>query len=146
MRNGGGGRPLNAVVSLHRDTFVDEDTVARIETALRHSWSAETSVCFSPGAAPSYGQCAPTAVVIQERFGGEILRTGGWPPNGRHFYNRIDGIRYDFTADQFKMPGYSHSVVYDDIPSSASEAETEMLPGQLDTMRYAFRKAMNDAG
>ncbi len=53
-------------------------------------WSADNPAC---------GQCDVTSLVIQERFGGEILKTdvGG----AIHFYNRIGGDRCDFTASQF---------------------------------------------
>ena len=112
-----------------------------VREALEQSWSAETSACFSPSAFPSYGQCAQTAVVIQEYFGGEILRTTGWHGRGNHFYNRINGNRIDFTADQFLMPNYSYELTYEDQISSVTEAEAECLPGQIDALRYAFRKA-----
>ncbi len=118
----------------------------KIRKALERSWSEKTSYCYSKEAAPSYGQCAPTAIVVWETFGGEILRTDGWPPQGRHFYNRIDGFRYDFTADQFEMPGYSRKVEYKDILSSPEEAATEAYPSQIDEMRAAFGKALKDAG
>ena len=121
--------------------LMNEGLVRRIRSALERSWSAKTSVCYSPSAAMSYGQCAPTAIVVWENFGGEILRTDGWPPNGRHFYNRIDGRTYDFTADQFEMPEYSHKVEYEDILSSVDEAATETLPGQIEEMKRAFGKA-----
>ena len=116
-----------------------------IRQMLEQSWSENTSVCFNPAIAPlSYGQCAPTAIVVFERFGGEILRTGVQRCDGtsiRHFYNRIAGQRYDFTADQFDIPDYWRKVVYEDISSSVDEAITETLPGQLETMRSAFARA-----
>lgn len=123
---------------------MDDALLFKIRRALERSWSEKTSVCFSPDAAPSYGQCAPTAIVIWETFGGEILKTDGWPPNGRHFYNRIDGTRYDFTADQFSMPGYSHHVKYEDILSNVAEAKSETILGQVDELRRAFRKAFEE--
>ena len=123
---------------------MDPELAQRVRRALERSWSPKTSVCYSPSAAPSYGQCAPTAIVIAEVFGGEILKTDGWPPAGRHFYNRIGASRYDFTADQFEMPDYSHRVVYLDTPSSAAEAQTETLPGQIEEMRAAFGKAFSE--
>ncbi len=55
-------------------------------------------------------------------------------------------IRHDFTADQFEMPQYSHEVEYKDILSSAEEAATEALPGQIDEMRAGFGKALKEAG
>jgi hypothetical protein len=63
---------------------------------------------------------------------------------GRHFYNRIDGTRYDFTADQFEDPEYSHKIEYKDLVSSFEEAKTETLPGQIDAMRTAFEKAFSE--
>lgn len=125
---------------------MSEVPVQKIKRALERSWSADTSYCYSPTAAPSYGQCAPTAIVIREHFGGEILRTDGWPPKGRHFYNQINGKRYDFTSQQFEMPDYSHKVEYNDIPSSPEEAATEATPAQIDAMRVAFTKALQEDG
>jgi len=117
-----------------------------IRLALEQSWSDKTSVCYNPSIAPlSYGQCAPTAVVIFERFGGEILRTEVQKYDGtfiRHFYNRIEGQRHDFTADQFNIQDYWREVIYKDIPSNVADALTEMLPDQLEAMRYAFSKAL----
>ena len=124
---------------------MDEPLFLRVRNALENSWSAETSAIFSPDACPSYGQCAQTAIVVREFFGGEILRTTGWHGKGNHFYNRIGGRRIDFTADQFEMPGYSYALVYEDQPSDAHEAEKEALPGQVEALRRAFRKAWSNA-
>jgi len=116
-----------------------------IRRALEQCWSEKTSVCFNPKIAPiSYGQCAPTAIAVFENFGGEILRTEVQKHDGRfirHFYNRISGQRYDFTADQFVDRNYWVKLTYKDFPSSVSEALTEMLPGQIDAMRSAFAAA-----
>ena len=56
-----------------------------------------------------------TALVVQDALGGDILKTdvdGAW-----HFYNRIDGRRWDFTISQFERP-----ISYDDLPSDRDEA------------------------
>ncbi|WP_045223789.1 YunG family protein [Methyloterricola oryzae] len=124
---------------------MDERTFQIIRRALEKSWSADTSVCFSPTAAPSYGQCAQTAIVVQEYLGGEILRTTGWHGRGNHFYNSVAGERVDFTADQFDMPGYSYALKYEDCPSSVTEALAECLPGQVDALRHAFRRSIAGA-
>jgi hypothetical protein len=122
-----------------------EETQAIIRQALEQSWSEQTSVCFNPSIAPlSYGQCAPTAITVFEHFGGEILRTEVQKLDGtsiRHFYNRISGQRYDFTADQFNIPDYWAELTYKDIPSSVNEAMTETLSGQVEAMRSAFAVA-----
>jgi hypothetical protein len=123
---------------------MDAATYKRVRSALERSWSAKTSVCWSPDAYPSYGQCAQTAIVIQEMFGGEILHTKGWHGRGNHFYNFIEGQRVDFTADQFTMPNYSYALTYEDNQSNANEAEKECLPGQIDTLRFSFKAALSD--
>jgi hypothetical protein len=76
----------------------------RILRALRQAWCRETAPQWSADN-PACGQCDVTSLVIQERFGGEILKTdvGG----AIHFYNRIGGDRCDFTASQFTtLPAY----------------------------------------
>ena len=123
---------------------MDDTRYQQVRRALELSWSAETSVCFSPDAFPSYGQCAQTAIVVQERFGGEILRTTGWHGRGNHFYNRIAGKRIDFTADQFTMPNYSYALTYEDHLSSAAEAAEETLAGQVEALRRAFAQAVDN--
>ena len=127
--------------------ILSPETEIVIREALSRSWSDRTSVCFNPSIAPrSYGQCAPTAIVVFEMFGGEILRTEVLRYDGhpiRHFYNRIGGRRYDFTADQFDIPDYWQQPVYFDYPSSVDEAMTETISGQVDAMRSAFAKEMN---
>lgn len=137
----------------HMIKSLSDDTKELVHRALERSWSAKTSVCYNPEIAPlSYGQCAPTAVVVAEAFGAEILKTQVPKRDGtsiRHFYNRIEGQRYDFTRSQFDdLPDYWGPVVYDDAPSNIAEAMTEMLPGQLEEMRSAFKKALHgqDAG
>jgi hypothetical protein len=122
---------------------VNAELMAKIRHVLERSWSKKTSYCYNIDIAPpSYGQCAQTAIVIWEIFGGEILKTDDVPmASGRHFYNRIDGVRCDFTADQFDIPEYSHRLEYKDIPSNIDEAATEASSSQIDELREAFKRA-----
>ena len=49
---------------------------------------------------PSYGQCAITAMLVHDLFGGTIHRirnSGG----GTHYFNKIGGRYFDLTAAQF---------------------------------------------
>lgn len=51
---------------------------------------------------PTYGQCAITATLVYDMFGGTIHRvrvSGG----GTHYFNKIDGHYYDLTRDQFDL-------------------------------------------
>lgn len=83
-------------------------------------WSGDTS---SPTGAwsqsnPAQNHCSITCLVVQDHFGGEILTTK--TSGGTHFYNLIDGKKWDLTANQFSEP-----VPYDDIPSSRDAAFTD---------------------
>jgi len=100
----------------------------RVTAALLASWSLKTSGQWL-ATNPARGQCNVTALLINELFGGQILKTP--LPEGDHFYNRIDGQRIDLTDVQFDAP-----VNYLDIKSNRIEA----LAGTL-TSKYAALKA-----
>jgi hypothetical protein len=56
-----------------------------------------------------------TALVVQDLLNGDIVKTPlteGW-----HFYNVIEGNRYDFTDSQFESP-----IHYENLPSYREEA------------------------
>jgi 8-oxo-dGTP pyrophosphatase MutT (NUDIX family) len=71
-----------------------------------HGWSAATSADpdgWTP-ANPAWGQCAVTALLVQDLLGGRLLRTVAQLPDGRrisHYLNRVRGQRVDLTASQF---------------------------------------------
>lgn len=105
---------------------------------LERSWSRETSSRWTPESA-SRGQCGVTALVIQDYFGGEILKTrvgSAW-----HFYNRVDGGRLDLTAGQFPQP-----FAYEDLVSSREEALADTSEAQYAALARAFREAWEGAG
>ena len=73
-----------------------------LEEVFPKAWTGQTSAYkdWAPKE-PSYGQCAVTAVVIQDFMGGEILRC---PCNSgsTHYWNRLpDGREVDLTEPQF---------------------------------------------
>ncbi|HZP99087.1 MAG TPA: hypothetical protein VFB13_06095 [Reyranella sp.] len=83
-------------------------------SVIQDAWSEQTSPHWRPDM-PCFGQGAVTALVIHDMFGGEIVKTEA--PSGWHFYNLVEGERYDLTQDQFLEPlGYS------DDPSNREEA------------------------
>jgi hypothetical protein len=95
-------------------------------------WSGDTS---SPTNAwsqsnPAQNHCSITSLVVQDHFGGEILYTK--TSGGTHFYNLIDGKKWDLTVSQFAEP-----VPYDDTPSSrdAALADTSEQKYELLTTR-----------
>lgn len=75
-----------------------------IEPIVRKVWGRETA---SPGCQnswspqnPAWGQCAVTALLIEDIEGGEILRAviEGF---GSHYYNRLSSWEVDLTRSQF---------------------------------------------
>lgn len=91
--------------------------------SLSRVWSGDTS---SPSDAwsesnPEQNHCSITSLVVQDHFGGEILSTQ--TSGGTHFYNLIDGRKWDLTARQFAEP-----VPYDDTPSSRAAALADTSP------------------
>lgn len=97
---------------------------------LRRAWSSETATTWTVEN-PAKGQCSVTAIAVQRLLGGEILKTE--TAEGAHFYNRIGGIRYDFTASQFPDP-----VAYQDLASDLDEASSDTSARQVDTLMAAL--------
>ena len=102
----------------------------RIAQALRRSWSAATSGEWRADN-PACGQCNVTALLLDDVFGAEILKTP--TPNGDHFYNRIGGTRVDFTESQFSYP-----LAYRDIAASRMEALAGTEFDNYAALRSAF--------
>lgn len=72
-----------------------------LKKALLWAWSSETTQGKWDPLNPSLGQCAVTAVVVQDYFGGELLRCK-MTNDGSHYWNRMpDGTMEDFTEEQF---------------------------------------------
>lgn len=100
--------------------------------ALLCVWAADTSSPTGKWSPSNRAQnhCSVTSLVVQDYFGGEILttRTSG----GTHFYNFIDGKKWDLTVSQFAEP-----IPYDDSPSTrdAALADTSQQKYELLTVR-----------
>lgn len=83
----------------------------QLKMLLTMSWNYETC---SPGLKNewsednhSLGQCAITALIVNDYFGGKIMRC--MTPTGSHYYNLINNQIIDFTVEQFLgvIPDYS---------------------------------------
>jgi hypothetical protein len=76
-----------------------------LSQVLRLAWARETSASpseWSPSN-PARGQCAVTALVVQDSLGGSILR--GEVGRESHYWNLLsDGSQVDLTKDQFGAP------------------------------------------
>ena len=51
---------------------------------------------------PTYGQCAITAMIVNDIFGGTIHKIKN-DSGGTHYFNKINGIYFDLTSDQFTV-------------------------------------------
>ncbi len=103
------------------------DPIADLESRLTAAWSFESSSLWCPDV-PARGQCNPTALVVQDLIGGELLKTT--TPQGFHFYNRIDDRRLDFTAPQFSSPPD-----YMDLPATRDEIMAGTTSAQYEALR-----------
>ncbi len=126
------------IKSLPLIDYVNEHEIFDKETllhALFESWSVSTSSKWSPEN-PAKGQCGVTSLIVQDFLGGEILKTR--MPEGWHFYNRVNGIRYDFTVSQFE-----NDIQYSDIFSNRAEAFQDTNLNQYLTLKENVSKAIN---
>ncbi|WP_146549032.1 YunG family protein [Rummeliibacillus suwonensis] len=90
-----------------------EEKILELKKALYKSWSIDTSSKWTRQN-PAKGQCGVTALIVNEMLEGDIAKTkiqGNW-----HFYNIINGKRYDFTESQFETP-----IEYNNTLSNRSE-------------------------
>lgn len=75
----------------------------RVETA----WSIDTTYCVETyaGSDPAHGQCAVTSVLLQDVFGGELMRGRAVGPGFDvwHYWNRLQGLDIDLTWRQFAV-------------------------------------------
>ncbi|MGG1939709.1 hypothetical protein ABFY57_08155 [Paenibacillus polymyxa] len=85
---------------------MNANCILKLEKALFQAWSLESSSKWTVDN-PAAGQCGVTALVVQDRLGGDILKT--WLDSGWHYYNRIGEDIIDFTESQFSsLPQYQH--------------------------------------
>lgn len=77
-------------------------TLGAAQEALRATWSRKTSVDPEEWSVsnPAWGQCAVTALIMQDFFDGQLLRT---EIRGiSHYWNRLStGEEVDLTIEQF---------------------------------------------
>lgn len=83
--------------------YVDIDVLI---SALEKSWCKETSYREYRDAwteeNPAAGQCAVTALVVNDYFGGDILH-GKSDLGAEHYWNVVGSVKIDVTKRQFLM-------------------------------------------
>lgn len=94
--------------------FKGIDTLHKLYAVLRQTWKSDTAYrsCQTEWIPtdPSYGQCAITAMLVYDMFGGSIhrIRVNG---GGTHYFNKIDGHYVDLTREQFDL--YDIPITYE---------------------------------
>jgi len=71
--------------------------------------SCQNDLEYNKANDPTYGQCAITAMLVYDMFGGTIhkIKVSG----GTHYFNKINGHYIDLTRDQFDL--YNLPVEYE---------------------------------
>lgn len=81
-------------------------TLLELFAVLEKCWCKETAYPSSQAEwvpnDPSYGQCAITATLVHDMFGGTIhkIKVNG---GGTHYFNKINGEYVDLTREQFDL-------------------------------------------
>lgn len=92
--------------------------------AIRWSWNEHTAApnTAAAGFGKPHGQCAVTALVLQDEIGGTILR-GEFPDGTSHYWNLIPAAgEIDLTRDQ-----YPHDLP---IPRGVEVDRSRLLEGE----------------
>lgn len=84
-------------------------TLEQLILALQRSWCAETSYADSdwPADNPARGQCVVSSLVVQDYFGGELVRYAvkGDGIDEMHYCNMLEGgVLLDTTRSQYQTP------------------------------------------
>lgn len=118
--------------------------VATVLTALRESWGPDTcapeDVALWTPDNPARGQCATTAVVLHDHFGGCLVR-GEVMVHGRqvdfHWWNRLpDGAQIDATIEQFGPHEHVEGGVDVERPTGPTrlDAQYALLSSRVSTL------------
>ena len=90
---------------------------------------------------PRDSQDSLVSLLIHDIFGGEILKTH--QKNGWHFYNRIDGLRIDFTRSEIGKSVKKRR--FEDIPSTPDETYNYFEQVEYSTFLMRFVRAFEEA-
>ena len=104
------GRPITYYGIEYGEEIINNEnqfSLNHLFAVLLESWCKETAYpsCqhdYIQVNDPTYGQCAITAMIVYDMFGGTIhkIRVNG---GGTHYFNKINGHYIDFTSDQFDL-------------------------------------------
>lgn len=113
-----------------------EQSIHEFLNILYKCWSINSSSKWTQDN-PASGQCGVTSLVVNDFFGGDILKT--ITPKGWHFYNKIENDRLDLTRSQF-----SKEPIYLDISSSREDAFLDTNLEQYYYLRNSVTQYINE--
>jgi hypothetical protein len=119
--------------TIDRTIFADPIELFRM---LKTVWAQDTAggtTGWSPDN-PAKNHCSITALIVQDYFGGDLLKTK--TAGGTHFYNAIDGKRWDLTVSQFAEP-----ICFEDNPTTREEAMADASEQKYHTLAERVRRA-----
>jgi len=112
--------------------------IETLERAMRESWNKDT--CYPPWANkwtfenPARGQCAVTALIVQDYFGGELLYCRRY----NHYWNKLPNQKeVDFTRCQFPV---GTVLCIDGIETRDHVLNSESAIRALTSQRYQLLK------
>ena len=123
-------------------------SLAELEDVIRASWSEQTcdpvDLATWSRANPASGQCAVTALVVQDLLGGELLiaevDNADGSRQGVHYWNRLgEGVELDLTREQFTRGEVIHAPRTVARPPDTSVGR---LAGQYRALATAVRAAL----
>jgi hypothetical protein len=127
---------------------MDLPSFADIERVIRASWSQETCdpvdlAAWSPET-PARGQCAVTALIVQDLLGGDLLLAevlyADGSRQGVHYWNRLpDGTELDLTREQFTA---SETVQAPDVVPRPADLTRGRLYPQYRALASAVRAGL----
>ena len=132
-------RSLGITVLGERPKARPQPDLATLEAVIEKSWSARTSYYadWTPQN-PAYGQCAVTALIVQDYFGGDLVMQA-ITPGEAHFWNQLkDGTKVDLTERQFKLTPAIRE------PLTNSPVRQRVLAVPATAARYSLFKAAVD--
>lgn len=120
-----------------------------LELALKNSWTRESSSDpenWTPDNS-AWGQCAVTALIVNDYLNGEIVWANAILPDGKeisHYFNKVNDSEKDFTRIQFPRG----TIIPTGIPktkefSSTREYVLSYPVTQTRDMKYLNKKSKN---
>lgn len=125
--------------------LLDKKTFNKLEKAFEKAWSKETTFLDVrdnwSDKNKAYGQCAPTALIVYDFFGGRII----YDKTNFHIWNELpDGTQQDFSRIQFldeKVFTIYKYKTRDDILYDETGQRTQILP-RYQLLKKRFEEAL----